>query len=188
MNRPCLAETYSTDTGFSSEPALGGITCFQLFVGNTSLRTAVHGMQTEDQGPDALEDFVRDNGAPYCIKNDNSKMQTSKAWSKVCRKYNMAEQNTEPGHAHQNKAERRMQDVKRNTSRIMDHTGAPSYLWFYCMLYVVMLLNSCACESLNWMTPNFVGLGKVDDISNLLQYTFYEPVYFAKDEAFLKKL
>ena len=49
LNRPRLAETYSTDTGFSSEPALGGITCFQLFVGNTSLRTAIYGIQTEDQ-------------------------------------------------------------------------------------------------------------------------------------------
>ena len=103
------------------------------------------------------------------IKNDNSKMQTSKAWNQVLRKYNIAEQNTEPQHPHQNKAERRIQDVKRNTSRIMDRTGAPGYLWFYCMCYVVMLLNMTACEALKWQTPNFVGLGKVDDISSLLQ-------------------
>jgi hypothetical protein len=52
------------------------------------------------------------------------------------------------------------------------------------MCYVVMLLNMTTCEALNWQTPNFVGLGQVDDISPLLQYTFYEPVYYATDESF----
>ena len=184
LNVPRLAETYATDTGFASETALGGINCFQLFVGKSSLRTAVFGMQSEDQGPEALEDFIRDKGAPYVIKNDNSKMQTSKAWSKILRKYNIAEENTEPHNPQQNPAERRIQDVKRNTSRILDRTGAPAFLWFKCMCYVVMLLNMCACEALNWQTPNFVGLGKVDDISPLLQYSFYEPVYYATDETF----
>ena len=118
--------------------------------------------------------------------NNNFKMQTSKAWSQVLRKYNIAEQNIELLRPNQNPAERRIQDVKRNTSRIMDRTGAPSYLWFLCMVYVVTLLNMTACEALNWQTPNFVGLDKVDDISPLLQYTFYEPVYYATNESFPK--
>ena len=120
------------------------------------------------------------------MRNDNSKMQTSKAWIQVLRKYNIAEQNTEPLYPNQNTAERRIQDVKHNTSRIMDRTRAPSYLSFLCMVYVVTLLNMTACEALNWQTSNFVGLGKVDDISSLLQYRFYEPVYFATNESFPK--
>ena len=50
-------------------------------------------MQNEHQGPDALKDFIRDKGAPYVIRNDNSKMQTSKVWSKILQKYNIAEEN-----------------------------------------------------------------------------------------------
>ena len=92
LNVPKLAETYATDTGFASETALGGINCFQLFVDKSSMRTSVHGMQNEHQGPDALEDFIRDKGAPYVIRNDNFKMQTSKAWSKILQKYNIAEE------------------------------------------------------------------------------------------------
>ena len=68
---------------YSSVTTLGSINYFLLFVGSTSLRTAVHGMQSEDQGPDAPEDFVKDNGASYYIRNDNSKMLNSKAWNKV---------------------------------------------------------------------------------------------------------
>eukprot|EP00957_Ditylum_brightwellii_P166715 12691138-Ditylum_brightwellii.AAC.1 len=36
LNVPRLAETFATDTLFSSEPGLGGITCAQSFVGSTS--------------------------------------------------------------------------------------------------------------------------------------------------------
>eukprot|EP00957_Ditylum_brightwellii_P162819 12398515-Ditylum_brightwellii.AAC.1 len=34
----------------------------------------------------------------------------------------------------------------------MDRTGAPAFLWFFCMLYAVMLLNFTALESLGWIT------------------------------------
>jgi len=65
LNVPCLSETFVTDTLFSSETGLGGITCAQLFVGTKSKLTKIFGMRTESEGPDAFEDFIRENGAPY---------------------------------------------------------------------------------------------------------------------------
>ena len=47
-----------------------------------------------------------------------------------------------------------------------------------CLLYSVYLLNHTAVESLSWRTPIEACFGDTPDISPLLQFTFYEPVYF----------
>ena len=181
---PRLAETFATDTLFSSTPGLGGITCAQLFVGMKSKLTKVFGMRTENEGPDALEDFIRDNGAPYALSSDNSKMQMGTSFKKVLRRFNIKSENTEPHHSNQNPEEHKIQDVKRTTSKILDRTGAPDFLWFFCMLYVVMLLNFTATQSIGWITPHQAFFGTTPDISALLQFTFYQPVYFSDKEAF----
>eukprot|EP00957_Ditylum_brightwellii_P162747 12393339-Ditylum_brightwellii.AAC.1 len=58
LNVPRLAETFATDTLFSLEPGLGGITCAQLFIEMSSKLTKVFGMKTENEGPDTFEDFI----------------------------------------------------------------------------------------------------------------------------------
>ena len=131
-----------------------------------------------------MEDFVRENGAPYALRSDNSKMQLGISFKKILRKYNIKSENTEPNHPNQNPAERRIQDVKRTTTKILDRTGAPEFLWFFCMLYVAMLLNFTAAESIGWITPHQACFGVTPDISGLLQYTFYQPVYFSDKEPF----
>ena len=45
---------------------------------------------------------------------------------------------------HQNKAERKMQTVKRITKNIMDRFGIPAIIWLLIVLYVVDLLNHLA--------------------------------------------
>ena len=184
LNVPRLAETFSTDTMFSSTPGLGGITCAQLFCGRMSKFTKVYGMRTESEGPDALLDFIRDNGAPHALRSDNSKMQTGNAFRNILRRYNIRSENTEAHNQQQNPAERRIQDVKRNSSRIMDRSGAPAYLWFFCLLYTVMVMNFTALESLGWLTPYQACFGNTPDISALLQYTFYQPVYFSDKDTY----
>ena len=71
LNVPRLTETFATNTLFSSEVGLGGIACAQLFVGTRSKLTKVFGMWTENEGPQAFEDFIRENGAPYALRSDN---------------------------------------------------------------------------------------------------------------------
>ena len=67
-----LKETFSTDTFFSSDKAIGGQKCVQLFVGNKSTLVVPYGMTTESEGPTKLQDFIRDWGAPSEIFRDNS--------------------------------------------------------------------------------------------------------------------
>ena len=87
-------------------------------------------MTTESEGPEALESFIADVGAPFHILSDNAKMETSKAWKDILRKYNIRANTTEPYHPHQNPVERRIQELKKVEIRVMDHTKAPDYLWY----------------------------------------------------------
>ena len=96
LNTRRIAETFCTNTLFGSQKAYGGITCGQLFVGKESRYTSVHGMKTESEGPDSFEDFIRDKGAPSCIRSDNSKMQTGHEWRRLMRKYNICLLYTSP--------------------------------------------------------------------------------------------
>ena len=52
------------------------------------------------------------------------------------------------------------------------------------MLYVVMLLNYTALESLGWITPHQACFGITPDISALLQFTFFQPIYFSDKDIF----
>jgi hypothetical protein len=105
-------------------------------------------------------------------------MQLGREFTKILRRYAIAQETTEPHHPWQNPAERHAQDVKKYTTKIMARVGAPQSLWFLCMLYVVYLLNHTATESINWRTPIEKCMGVTPDISALLQYHFYERVYY----------
>eukprot|EP00957_Ditylum_brightwellii_P129636 9889195-Ditylum_brightwellii.AAC.1 len=117
-------------------------------------------MKTENEGPDAFEDFIRDNGAPYALRSDNAKIQIGVSFRKILCKYNIRSKNTKPHHPQQNPAERCIQDVKRMYTKIMDRAGAPAFSWFFCMLYVVMLLNFTALESLAEQLGHWLGVAE----------------------------
>ena len=185
LNKNRLREIYCTDTFFSSVPALKtNSTCMQIFVGRESMYTKVYPMTSESEGPTMLETFIADVGAPYTMKSDNAQMETSRAWKNILRKYNINIQNTEPYHPNQNYAERRIQEVKKISNRIMDHTNTPDSLWVYSTKYAVDLLNHTATKRLKWKTPLEKAFGITPDISALLQFSFYEPVYFFENNQF----
>ena len=58
LNVRRLREVFATDTFFSSEKALGGYTCAQLYVGKSSTFTEIYGMKHEHQMPETLQDFI----------------------------------------------------------------------------------------------------------------------------------
>jgi hypothetical protein len=150
----------------------------QLYVGLTSKFIATYAMKTESEGAETLSDFVRDYGAPYHIRSDNAKMETGHAFTAICRKYNIKQSTTEPHHPQQNPAERQIQDVKRQVNLIMDRVGCPDMVWLLATKYVVYLLNRTSTKSLEWKTPIEQAFGDTPDISNLLQFSFWELVYY----------
>jgi len=184
LNRNRLQEVYSTDTFFASVPGLNSkATCMQLFVGNDSMFTAGYEMTTESEGSTMLEQFIADVGAPYRVHSDNANMETSAVWKGILRKYNIAQSTTEPHYPQQNRSERRIQEIKKGTNRILDHTGAPTSLWVYATKYFIDVLNHTSSKSLYGdKTAIEAAFGITPDISALIKYSFYEPIYVFQSE------
>jgi hypothetical protein len=91
---------------------------------------------------------------------------------------------SEPGQQHQNFAKRHYQTVKTMTNTILDHTGSPASLWLLCLLYVCFLLNNTSTSALsNGGVPIQKLTGSTNDISPLLYFQFYEPVYYKVDDS-----
>ena len=64
----------------------------------------------------------------------------------------------------------------------MDRLGAPPESWLLVLQYVSYILNRLSNENLNYLTPIQVATGQRPDISAILRFHFWEPVYFYLDE------
>ena len=73
--------------------------------------------------------------------------------------------------------------LKRYTNTILSRTSAPANTWLLCLLYVCFLLNCLACQSLQWQTPLEALEGSMTDISPLLRFSFWDPVYYKLDNS-----
>ena len=180
-----LNETVATDTFFFDIPALddgimghGGTTMLQLYCGCDSQLTAVYPMKTETDMSGTLEDFIRQHGAPNALFSDNAKAQIGRAVQEILRMYAIKDFQCEPHHQHQNLAERRIQEVKKLSNQMLDRTGAPPSLWLLCVYYVVYLLNRLSSETIDWKTPIEAATGQQPDISAIISFRWYEPVYY----------
>ena len=186
-----LNEVVATDTFFSDLPAFddgilghGGTTEVQLFCGTTSLFASVHPMKSESDMPNALLDFIRKYGAPNALFSDNAKAQTSKMVKQILRMYAIDDFQCEPHHQHQNPAERQIQDVKRMSNTLMDRTGTPGKFWLLNLQYTVYIINRLSTESLSWKTPIETAFGQKPDISAILAFRWWEPIYFSYGNTF----
>ena len=61
----------------------------------------------------------------------------------------------------------------------MNRSGAPANCWLLCLLYVSYLLNHIACTTLDGKIPLLALTGITPDISIILLFTFYQPVFYA---------
>ena len=65
-------------------------------------------MVIESSDCEALETFIAEVWAPIHIMSDNAKMETSKAWKSILRKYSISSSTTAPYHPHQNRCKRQI--------------------------------------------------------------------------------
>ena len=173
----------ATDTVFSNTAAVdNGRFLTQIFVGHKTLVTDVYIMRTEAEFLTTLQDNVRERGAMDKLLSDRAQVEISNKVKDYLRQYHIQEWQSEPYHEHQNPAERRYQMVKKYVNVILDRTGAPPETWFLCMQYVCFVLNRTFVANLE-TTPLQALTGQTQDISILLPFYFWEPVYFATADA-----
>ena len=93
--------------------------------------------------------------------------------------YHSSSWNSEPYHQSKNLAEGRYCTLKSWTYTIMNRSGAPADCWLLCMIHASYILNHLSCEALGGNVPLGMLYGVSPDISILLLYTFFQPVFYA---------
>ena len=61
----------------------------------------------------------------------------------------------------------------------MNRSGAPANCWLLCLIYVCYLLNHITRTALDGKLPLLALTGITPDISIILLFTFYQPVFYA---------
>jgi hypothetical protein len=171
-----LNELWSTDTIFSHVEAIGGHTCAQVYAGKTSKSLKVHGMHTESEFPDSLKDFIIQVGAPHTLMSDNANAEASKEVLSIPREHGIKARYSEPYKENQNYVERPIQNLKRDTMKLLDRTGVPVFLWLQAMECLADFSNCMAHESLGWIAPKQKSTGVPPDVSHFTKHHFYEPI------------
>ena len=116
------------------------------------------------------------------LLSDSAKTEISKKVMDILRAYHISNWHSEPYHPNQNPAEWRYRTIKSWTNTVMNRSGAPANCWLLCMIYVCYILNHIACDALNGSIPLLVLYGITPDISIMLLYTFYQPIFDATHE------
>ena len=180
LNIPRRQEDVATDTVYSNTPAINdGSTAAQFFIGRTShYRSMVPSGNSDASFVRTLMDEIRRRGAMNTLVSDNAKAQISQRAKDILRQLCIKDRQSEPYRGNQNFAELGWRDTKAKIKVLLDSRNAPSDCWLLAGQYVCFLQNHIAYESLGWRTPWEWVYGHTPDISALLQFEFYEPVYY----------
>ena len=177
-------EAVATDTVYADEAAIdNGCTAAQIFIGRDSMVADAYPLKTEKQFINTLEDNIRKRGAMDKLISDRAQVEISNRVNDILRAYHIDDWQSEPHYQHQNMAERRWGVIKAMVNLLLNRTGAPAYTWLLALLYVCCILNHTALGSLEWRTPLEVMTGSTPDISALLLFQFWEPVYYKTTDA-----
>ena len=184
FNIPRRSEAVATDTIFSDTPAVDdGSTMAQFFCGQDTLVCDAYGIKSTKQFINTLSDNIRKRGAMDTLISDGGKYEISKRVTDLLRSLFIQDYQSEPYHQHQNKAENRFGLAKRYTNTVMNTSGCPACCWLLCLQYICVVLNHLASPTLQGICPVQVLEGTTPDISFLLHFSFYEPVYYRIDSS-----
>ena len=115
--------------------------------------------------------------------SDGGKYEISKQVTDLLRSLFIRDYQSEPYHQHQNKAENRFGLAKRYTNTVMNTSGCPACCWLLCLQYICVVLNHLASPTLQGICPVQALQGTTPDISFMLHFSFYEPVYYRIDSS-----
>ncbi|KAG7345262.1 reverse transcriptase RNA-dependent DNA polymerase [Nitzschia inconspicua] len=178
MNIPRRNEDLLTDYVYSDVPAIDdGSTGAQVFFGRDTHVCYIYDLKSESHFPNALQENIRQRGAPNRLVSDSATYETSKRVHVLLNDLHIGDWQSEPHHQHQNPAERRWQDIKRISNDIMDRTGCLPSCWLLVLCYVMFVMNHSANPTLNWDIPLQRLTGNTVDMSILLRYPFWHKVY-----------
>ena len=155
----------------------------QFFCGRDTLVCDAYGIKSTKQFINTLSDNIRKRGAMDTLISDGGKYEISKRVTDLLRSLIIQDYQSEPYHQHQNKAENRFGLAKRYTNTVMNTSGCPACCWLLCLQYICVVLNHLASPTLQGTCPVQALEGTTPNISFLLHFSFYEPVYYRIDSS-----
>ena len=180
QNIPMMHKAVATHTVFSDTPAIdSGVKQAQVFVGRDTLVADAYPMKSGKQFVNTLEDNIRRQVAMDKLLSDSAKTEISNKVMDFLRAYHIPNWHSEPYRQNQNPAEWRYRTIKSWSNTVMNRSGAPDNCWRLCLIYVSYLLNHIACSALDGKIPLLALTGITPDISIILLFTFYQPVFYA---------
>jgi hypothetical protein len=104
----------------------------------------------------------------------------------VCKEAGIKTTNTEKNSPWQNRTEVEIRELKKHIRRFMHRTNSPLCLWDFCTKYTIELRNRIArpLPQLHGRTPYEVITGNTPDISEFLEFTWYQPVWYYESTTF----
>ena len=155
----------------------------QFFCGHDTLVCDAYGIKSTKQFINTLSDNIRKWGAMDTVISDGGKYEISKRVTDLLRSLFIQDYQSEPYHQHQNKAENHFGLAKHYTNTVMNTSGCPACCWLLCLQYICVVLNHLASPTLQGIYPVQALQGTTPDVSFMLHFSFYEPVYYRIDSS-----
>ena len=155
----------------------------QIFCGHDTLVCDAYGIKLTKQFINTLSDNIRKWGAMDTLISDGGKYEISQRVTDLLHSLLTQDYQSEPYHQHQNKAENHFGHDKRYTNTVMNTSGCPACCWLLCLQYICVVLNHLASPTLQGICPVQALEGTTPDVSFMLHFSFYEPVYYRIDSS-----
>jgi hypothetical protein len=149
--------------------------------------TKFYPMKLKSEAPDTLISFMQDIGIPSDLHSDDTKELTEGRMGELLCKFWIQPSQSEPYSPCKVRAELCIREIKKAVRHASAKNNAPKCLWDYCTIYQCELRNLIAYLHYKFHggTPYEVVIGQTPDISEYLDYHWYQPIwYFDQEEQF----
>jgi hypothetical protein len=182
---PRLQREWYTDTVEGRCKSRDGNKYGQIFA-NESYFSVFYPMDSKSKAGDALHTFCREYGATKKLRFDGSKEQTGKnrEFQRQIWKHNIQQHVSEPNMHNQSPAEGVVREVRRKRYRVMFRKNVPKIFWDYGLRWVceIMSRTHTRPHRVNRCIPLQNVTGETVDISNYLNFGFYDHVLYRDNE------
>ena len=170
---------FYTDTLFAKVKSIKGNTCAQVFATNDIGFVRVHPMASKAQAGEALRGLSEDVGVPNEIVCDGAAEQVGPKsdFYKTVNYLRTRIKRTEPYSPWQNNAESAIRELKKRWKHRMATKKIPRRLWDYGLVYESEIMSRTARGD-DRRTGIERITGDTPDISEWLDFDFYDPVWF----------
>jgi hypothetical protein len=177
LNHKQLATIFYSDTLFPRVTSLRGNTCAQLLCTSDEY-AKVYPMKLKSEAGSKMNELCSNVGIPSRLFTDNSGEETGGEWETVCRKHLIPQGYTEPHTPWQNKAEIEIGEEKAHYLRIVHRAQDPEAPWDHGFEHTDEIRQNLARKNLGWRTPFEVFTVDTPDVSDLLDFGYYDLVWY----------